>query len=78
MLNCSGIHSLTPQIKHGSVIRLCTLTAGEDQRTRVLVHRKVVQLQLALGVDGQPGESNHTKTHIPLSVCWLCMFQGSF
>lgn len=30
------------------------LTAGEDERTRVLVHREVVQLQLAFCVYRQP------------------------
>lgn len=30
------------------------LTAGEDQRAGVLVHGEVVQLQLALGIDGEP------------------------
>lgn len=30
------------------------LTAGEDERAGVLVHGEVVELQLALGVDGEP------------------------
>lgn len=32
------------------------LTAGEDEGTGVFVHREIMELQLAFGVDGHPGE----------------------
>lgn len=31
-------------------------TAGEDEGTGVFVHREIMELQLAFGVDGHPGE----------------------
>lgn len=36
--------------------RAVVLTAGEDQRAGVLVHGEVVQLQLALCINGEPAE----------------------
>lgn len=61
----SVLRSFQSHSRSDMVASLCfTLTAGEDQRTRVLVHGKVVQLQLTLGVDGQPGRGqSHGNTH---------------
>lgn len=36
------------------------LTAGEDQRTGVFVHGEIMELQLALGVDGHPARRTET------------------
>lgn len=64
-VKCSENHRCPAAAKTWRHASPClTLTAGEDQRTGVLVHGKVVQLQLALGVYGQPGRGqSHGNTH---------------
>lgn len=41
-------------------------TAGEDERTGVFIHWEIMELQLALCVDGHPGEGEKTQTHLDI------------
>lgn len=55
------------------------LTAGEDERTWMFIHWKVVQLQLALCVYGQPAKRTRFSCNEPLLLCsrW-CKFTFRF
>lgn len=51
-----------------SACGLPIFTAGEDERTGVLVHWEIMELQLALGVDGHPGRDRNTQRQRHLKV----------
>lgn len=42
-------------------LQLSVLTTGEDERTRVLVHWEIMELQLTFSVDGHPKETDRDK-----------------